>query len=205
MPLKGKTKKDILVEFRHAEILDAARRVFAEKGFNEASVDAIAHTAGVAKGTLYLYYSSKRDLFWEALKRGLDDLCERLEESVMAARSTEAKIRAFMTTKLNYFEDNRDFFKIYCAEFSHAVAQPDYFNRIFKEYHRRQLRLVMSALEDGMNRRAVRNLPVEATALAIVNLTRGMITQRLLGWTNTKIEEEISFMFDLTWKGIAGR
>ena len=201
MPLRGKTKKDVLVEFRHAEILEAARRVFAQKGFEEASVDAIAHSAGVAKGTLYLYYSSKRDIFWEALKCGLDDLCDRLEESVRAAGSTEEKIRAFMVTKLNYFEGNRDFFKFYLAEFSHAVAQQNHAKRVFKECHRRQLRLVMVALKGGMRQ----SLPLEATAFAILNLTHGMITRRLLGWTNSTIEEDIAFMFDLTWKGIAGR
>lgn len=193
------------MEFRHAEILGAACKVFADKGFAEASVDEIAHAAGVAKGTLYLYYSSKRDIYWEALRCGLVALCERLEEQVNAAGSTEAKIRAFMTTKLNYFEDNRDFFKIYYAEFGHTLAQPAFFHCDIKEFHLRQLRLVKKALEDGMRCRAIRNLPAEAAAFAIVNLTRGVITQRLLGWVNTKIEEDIAFMFDLTWKGIAGR
>jgi AcrR family transcriptional regulator len=205
MPVKGKTKKDVLVEFRHAEILDAARKVFANKGFAEASVDEIAHTAGVAKGTLYLYYSSKRDIYWEALKCGLVALCERLEEQINAAGSTEAKIRAFMATKLNYFEDNRDFFKIYYSEFGHALAQPAFFHCDIEEFHFRQLRLVIKALQDGMKRRAIRSLPAEATAFAIVNLTRGVITQRLLGWASTTIEEDIAFMFDFTWKGIAGR
>ncbi len=205
MPLKGRTKKDVLVEFRHAEILSAARKVFAEKGFEQSSVDDIAHAAGIAKGTLYLYYPSKREIYWGALKSGLDALCERLEDKVNVAVGTEAKIRAFLTTKLNYFEDDKDFFKIYYSEFGHALAQSACFNKDFQEYHSRQIRLIRSALEDGIRNGTIRDLPLDVTSFAIVNLTRGMITQRLLGWAATNAEEDAAFMFDLTWKGIAVR
>ncbi len=205
MPLNGKTKKDVVAEFRHAEILEAARRVFADKGFNEASVDDIAQVAGVAKGTLYLYYASKRDLYWEALKCGLVALDGELEKAVAAASGTEGKIRAFMATKLGYYEEHRDFFKIYHAEFGHVLGQPACLHDDIKKFHLRQVRLLTAALEDGMRRGEVRKLPAETTAFAIVNLTRGVITQRLLGWVTTTIEDDLSFMFDLTWKGLAGR
>ena len=60
MTISLKTKKDVVTEFRCAGILEAARKVFATKGFHEAKVDDIADAAGVAKGTVYLYYDSKR-------------------------------------------------------------------------------------------------------------------------------------------------
>jgi AcrR family transcriptional regulator len=205
MPLKGKTKKDVLTEFRHAEILEAARKVFAEKGFDEASVEAIARAAGVAKGTLYLYYPSKREIYWEALKSGLDSLCDQLEAKIKAAECTEAKIRAFIATKLNYFEVHRDFFNIYYAEFGHALVQSACLYRDFEEYHFRQVRLLAAALREGARRGAIRNVSVELTAFTIVNLTRGVIMQRLLGWTSAEVEREVEFVSDLIWKGIAAR
>ena len=66
-----KTKKDVITEFRTSGILEAARKVFAEKGFHEATMDDIAEAAGVAKGTVYLYYESKRDVYFAALKFGI--------------------------------------------------------------------------------------------------------------------------------------
>ncbi len=205
MPLKGKSKKDVVLEFRHAEILEAARKIFAHSGFDEASVDAIAQAAGVAKGTVYLYYSSKREIYWEALKSGLDGLCLRLEREVNAACGAAPKISAFLVTKLRYFEENRDFFKTYYSEFGHAMAQPAYFHKDFIEYNSRQVRLLAGVLGDGIRSGEIRDLPVEAMAFAIVNLTRGTITHRLLGWTSSTIEDDVGFMFDLTWKGIAVR
>jgi len=62
MPVLGRTKKDVLSEFRKSELLTAARTVFGKKGFHDASIEEIAELAEVAKGTVYLYYRSKRDL-----------------------------------------------------------------------------------------------------------------------------------------------
>jgi AcrR family transcriptional regulator len=124
VPLKGKTKRDVVCEFRNAEILEAARKVFAQKGFSEASVGDIAQQAGLAKGTLYLYYRSKHALYWAALQAGLVELSRNLKLRVEAEPAIADKIRTFIETKLLYFEENRDFFKIYYAEFANAITHP---------------------------------------------------------------------------------
>ncbi len=49
MPVLGRTRKEVLTEFRMSELLEAARRVFAEKGFHEATVDAIADALQAVK------------------------------------------------------------------------------------------------------------------------------------------------------------
>jgi AcrR family transcriptional regulator len=205
VPLKGKTKHDILMEFRHEEILEAARKVFARKGYANACVEDIAHAAGIAKGTLYLYYASKHEIYWEALKRGLAALCDELEKKVGAERTSESKIRAFIAAKLTWFEENQDLFKIYHAEFAHAMSQPACLHKDFKGLHQRQMKLLTSALREGILHKAIRKLPAEAAALAILNVARGIITQRLLGWSKTKLQADIDFLFDLTWKGLVCR
>jgi AcrR family transcriptional regulator len=205
MPLNGKTKQEILQEFRHAEILEAARRVFSEKGFEQASVDDIAHAAGVAKGTVYLYYPSKRELYMEALKSGLESMCSELENRVHEAGSTEAKIRAFMSAKVRYFEKHRDFFRIYHSEFAQAALHPTCTHKDLKDYHNRQLELLAVALQEGIRTREIRKMPVEDAAFAILHLTRSIIYRRLLGWVVHEPAHDIEFMFDLTWKGLAGK
>ncbi len=54
-----KTKEEVIIEFRRSSILDAAYRLFIAKGFESTTIDDIALGAGVAKGTVYLYYKSK--------------------------------------------------------------------------------------------------------------------------------------------------
>lgn len=63
---KPRKKKDL--EKRRGEIMDAALEVFTEKGYGAATMPEIARQAGVAAGTLYLYYPSKRKLFVEVVK-----------------------------------------------------------------------------------------------------------------------------------------
>ena len=87
-----RTKKDVVTEFRTVGILEAARKVFAMKGFNDATVDDIADAAGVAKGTIYLYYRSKRDVYFAALKFGVQQMYAALDEELKAQPTTEGKL-----------------------------------------------------------------------------------------------------------------
>jgi AcrR family transcriptional regulator len=68
---------------RRDAILDAALTVFAERGFEAARLDDVATQAGVAKGTLYLYFKDKEALFEEVVRNAASPIVERL--SVLAA------------------------------------------------------------------------------------------------------------------------
>ncbi len=66
-PARGKAA-DARAEVRRKEILDAAFDVFAEHGFTQAKLDDVARRAGIAKGTIYLYFPDKETLFVELLR-----------------------------------------------------------------------------------------------------------------------------------------
>jgi AcrR family transcriptional regulator len=192
MPVAGRTKKDVLAEFRHAEILEAARQVFARRGFADASMEEISHVAGLAKGTLYLYYRSKRDLYHAALRGGLLALGDTLEHKIEAASSLRARIHAYVATKVAYFEENRDFFRIYFAEFGNPVSGPT--QREFKEHCRRQVDLLVRAIRASGRAGAPPRVEALEAAHAIFDLTRGVITRRLLGWTSSPMEDDVTFV-----------
>jgi len=62
------TRKEKLTKERHKQILDAAIEVFTRKGYEAATMPDIAQAAGVAAGTIYLYFPNKRELFIHAVK-----------------------------------------------------------------------------------------------------------------------------------------
>ncbi len=68
-----------LVAARRTQILDAATRVFASKGFNRATIRDVAQDAGVADGTIYNYFANKTDLLFGLLDR-LNDTERRPSE-----------------------------------------------------------------------------------------------------------------------------
>jgi AcrR family transcriptional regulator len=73
-------------EQRRAEILEAALTLFSSKGFHETTMEEVANAAGVAKGTIYLYFQSKEHLLL-ALKR---DFMQGLTDAVTAIPSTSS-------------------------------------------------------------------------------------------------------------------
>jgi len=201
----SKTKKDVVTEFRTSEILEAARKVFAKKGFHDATVDDIANAAGVAKGTVYLYYRSKQEVYLAALKFGIAQMYSALVEEVRQVSTTEEKLRALIAAKLAYFEENRDFFKIYYFELGKIPTHPGTIDSEFKSLYLDQARLVESILKEGSRKKAIRNLRTDQAAFAISDIIRGVVTQRVLGWTKSKISQDVEFIFDLIWKGIAAQ
>jgi AcrR family transcriptional regulator len=203
MPLLGKTRKDVIKEFRTAELLGAARRVFAEKGFHAATVDDIAAAAGVAKGTVYLYYKSKQDVYWGALEHGITELHNEIQTQLAAEQTPENKVRAFIEIKIRYFEMNRDFFRIYFSELGSGLSHPAQMPPQFEKMYLRQARLLEAALQQGIQSKAVRNIRTDTAAVAISDLIRGIIVQRLLGWSTKDVESDVNFVFDLVWRGIA--
>ncbi|MDC0720376.1 TetR family transcriptional regulator [Nannocystis bainbridge] len=85
-------------EDRRAAILDAAARLFLERGFEGADVQAIARAAGVGKATVYQHFASKRELFVECLDRLRLSLVPATTRAQLAARQTplidEGRMRA---------------------------------------------------------------------------------------------------------------
>jgi AcrR family transcriptional regulator len=77
-----------LPEERPRQILDAALRVFSEKGLEAAKLEEIAALAGVSKGTIYLYFHNKEDLFREAVRANIVPLVDHAERSVGSASAT---------------------------------------------------------------------------------------------------------------------
>ncbi|MFI5272231.1 MAG: TetR/AcrR family transcriptional regulator [Ktedonobacterales bacterium] len=63
------TKREAQAMQRRNQLLDVARRLFAEKGMERASIKDIAEVAGVAQGLIYHYFRSKDELFWAIIER----------------------------------------------------------------------------------------------------------------------------------------
>jgi AcrR family transcriptional regulator len=169
-------------------------------------MDDIAEAAGLAKGTLYLYFSSKRDLFMATLRDGVVELHERVRREIEAAQTTAERVRAFMASRLRYCADNRDFFRIYYTEFASlqvrsANAQPE-----FQDLYDEQAALLTRVLDRGLRSGELRGpLDTTKTAHLIYEITRAAIAKHVLQWPDEPIESTIDLLFDFTWKGIGCR
>jgi AcrR family transcriptional regulator len=77
---------------RPGELLDAALDQFVEKGYAATRLDDVAARAGVSKGTLYLYYASKEELFKAVVRQNIVPLLEASERDVAQSNATSAEL-----------------------------------------------------------------------------------------------------------------
>jgi AcrR family transcriptional regulator len=98
------------------EILAAAERLFAAKGFFHTTVSEIAHQAQFGTGTLYKYFKSKEDLYFTLIVEKTETINRLVKAEFSRKISPREKIERALRLQLEFIEQNRDFFRIYISE-----------------------------------------------------------------------------------------
>jgi AcrR family transcriptional regulator len=141
---------------RRRSILDAARSVFFESGFQLATVDDVAARAEVSKGTVYLYFESKETILAHLLLEGLNDLIGVLEEAYAPERDITPgeRLRRLAMGYLNFFQTNPHYFRLIMA-FDRGRFQESVPIEVYEQVLARSLRgfhWVVQAVQQGVNR-----------------------------------------------------
>jgi len=97
---------------RRDEILTAAQEVFFEKGLLNATMDEIAEKAELSKGTLYLYYRSKEDLYLAVMMRGMDTLYTLFARAVANHHKAIDALHGLAQAYIQFFEEHRSLFRM---------------------------------------------------------------------------------------------
>ena len=91
----------------------SARELFFTKGFTPTTMDEIASKAELSKGALYLYFSSKEDLYVTVLHEGLKILFDRIEAVFQLHLPPDQLIRRFGEVRYRYYLDYREYYRIF--------------------------------------------------------------------------------------------
>ena len=141
-------------------MLEMAGRVFAARGFHEASMDEIADEAGVSKPMLYNYFGSKEGLYFAYVEQSYQELISAIDEAVAAAgEDATQRLRAGVVAYYTYVGQHRDAFYVLFRE----MGDPD------GELTRQRLRLsrrVGAALREILEGVDEQLSPLGAEALA---------------------------------------
>lgn len=186
-----KTKKQIVSEFRQAEIITAARKVFAEKGYVAATVDEIAASAALAKGTIYVYFESKEQIYNAVMENDLDALRTLTLEKIAAGGTAREKISAYINARFQYCEERRDFFRIMYIESS---SSPVLSKAKAREWLREPVHQLAVAIESAIAQKQIRPWPAEILAWTVADLTTGALQRRLSATPTTTAREDADFL-----------
>jgi TetR/AcrR family transcriptional regulator len=98
-------RKEREKEARREVIISAAEKVFNEKGLVAATMDDIAEAAELSKGTLYLYYRSREDLYLAVTLRGMEVMCGLFQGAVSTGESPIKHIQNLGEAYYQFFRD----------------------------------------------------------------------------------------------------
>jgi len=154
-------------EARPGEILDAALDCFAERGFAATRLEDVAARAGVTKGTAYLYFKSKEELFQAVVRAFAVPAVEHLEAVAGEPGSTPERLERVVTAWVEGVYGGRigALPKLMVAE---AGNFPDLARFYLDEVVHRVLRLIRGILRLGIDRGEVREVDVEQAAFCVI-------------------------------------
>lgn len=106
-------RKEREKEQRREEILNAAQKIFFEKDLQTATMDEIAEEAELSKGTLYLYYKSKEDLYLAVMMRGLETLYHMFHKVISCKRPIAVRLAMLGEAYFQFFQKYRNYFRMF--------------------------------------------------------------------------------------------
>jgi AcrR family transcriptional regulator len=119
-----KERKEREKEARKEEILNAAEKFFFEKGLAQTTMDEIAEAAELSKGTLYLYYGSKEDLYLAVAMRGMDFMYNMFEEATSTGEHPIKVLENLGEAYYNFFLKYRSYYRMfYFFEHPQVISQ----------------------------------------------------------------------------------
>ena len=183
-------------------IREAAVRILSRAGAEGLTMEKLAAEAGVAKGTLYLYYRDKKELLESVKEESLKPMREELAEVLDGGLPPQDKIRQFVFRHLGYFDKNRDFFRVLLWDRQFAQA---YFRHKQGSHHRTSVPKVAKVLEDGLRSGAFRPMNTVSVAAMLIESDIVVIAQRLHEEVPGPVEEDAKMLLDVFLNGISAK
>jgi AcrR family transcriptional regulator len=152
---------------RPGEILDAALDLFVERGFAATRLEDVAQRAGVSKGTVYLYFDSKEDLFKAVIRSGLVRAIEEGEKLVATFEGSSPDLLRHIYAGWWQNIGGTRLAGIPKLMISEAQNFPELANFYYDEVIERGSRLISRALERGIERGEFRRVNVDYTVRAM--------------------------------------
>jgi AcrR family transcriptional regulator len=190
------------MEQRRSSILQAARAVFARQGYADTVVDDIATQAGIGKGTLYLYFPSKEQIYLAALLEEARQLDADSRAAMSEAATWRDKLAAYLKVRLSYFESHQDFLRIYMMEFRGMCMQGKPFAAEFTDLTHAGEAQLAQVLAAAAARGEIRPVDPELAALTVADIARGLMERQFRKWGRPAGPEDAAFALDILCRSL---
>jgi AcrR family transcriptional regulator len=204
-PRNPRTKEEVIKDFRTEEIVRAARRVIAESGFDDASMERIAHQAQISKGTIYLYFRSKEELLAHVADHGFGELMARARVATARARGTTPKLVGLMRAALEHTSENREIFRVLQERTQYGLERESPLATKLEHNREEFLRFVEGIVERGAKHGELRECDHRRTARFLLESMRGAMIDRLQNPSPRGVESDAADIVDFFLHGVGAR
>jgi AcrR family transcriptional regulator len=183
---------------RRDEILTAAARVFAEKGYANATIKEIAYEADVADGTIYNYFEGKHDLLLEIADRLIGEAMDQTI-SELSSRDPEAYVGAVLRNTVQFTRENRAFLQALATEiWTEEELQQRFFTQILTPVFTAGVQHLQAQIAAGEARPCQVEIvvPTIAGSLVAISLLRAVASNHFLAdFTDDEIVDELTRLY----------
>jgi AcrR family transcriptional regulator len=184
-------------------IMEAAVRLFRTREFHEITLDEVATAADVGKGTIYLYFSDKNDLFFQTAVAGFDEMCGRLNAGATNDAPFRDRLLQTCQTISGFFSERRPLFRMILSEGERTLGRGASLRQRWLKRREKMTAIIAEIIARGVESGDVRaDLPAE------------ILTEYLLGMLRTRsweLEDQpealrtLGSVVDLFINGAAGQ
>ncbi len=197
----AETKAEAKRDQRRREILDAAKRLFAERGFHAASISEIIKRAGIARGTFYLYFNSKDAVFESILELAIHELRVRIigVDVDEGAPPPALQLHQNVSRVLEYMLADRALIQLILA---HGLPPDAPMAMRVDGFFAHVEELIASSLSYGMSVGLVRKCDASLTAAQILGSVRGGMSRLIQTQEPFEVTEVASQLIDFALHGV---
>lgn len=187
-------------EATRRRIIREAASEFARLGFDQANINTIAEQAGIGKGTIYLYFENKRELFLAMLRYIAQAHMASIRSALAQEGTLQQRLERLFRAFAQLAQEESDSFNVYMsALYGVNRAFKDEATKLLRDY----LAVITLMLEEGQARGELRYNDVEVCALMVLSLTEAyVLSARVVGLSAQEIARQASTVAQLILQGI---
>ncbi len=156
------SRKQRETEFRKKAIVEAAREVFSERGYDGTTLDSVAEKSEFAKGTLYKFFRNKEELYLSVVEDVFREINDIAEKAMSEERAVRDKFALFIDRLITHFSDHADFFRLLMREVG-RINMTEWRGSPHAMIHEKLNDILAQELEKGMKAKELRRLdPLKA-------------------------------------------
>ncbi len=203
METERRSRKEREYWAHRGEILSAAEKVFAAKGFFPTTMSDIARQAEFGTGTLYKYFKSKEELYFTLIDEKVEEINRLVNAELSQKSSAVERIKEVLRLQFEFIEQNRDFFRIYISERSRFEwTVKDDLGKSLHEKMVSYIDILSEVIRQGIRKGEFRPMDPKDLAHAFVGMVNSFVFEWLISRERYPLVSKLDIVLQIFLNGV---